>query len=484
MKCILKSPILFTFIFTLISLFGSAQPPLNLGSTPNVICKDSTYTITWSGGASTDTVRIYLADIVAFTSELYIGQNLPNTGSFTWTAQAGIFGLGLKQFYIENTIRTRWDYGSHFNLIQCCNATYATIYDTACGQAISPSTNYIWNQTGIYLDTLTNTGGCDSIISYHLTINSSDTTLLNQTACGSFFWGVNSTNYLTTGVYFHTISSTHGCDSVLQLNLTVQNSTSANLIQVACHQFVSPSGNFTWNTTGVYQDTILNSWGCDSVISIQLTIHSLVTYDTLSPVACINYISPSGLYTWSSSGTYTDTIPNQFNCDSIITIHLTIGYPSVSSIHITTCENYSSPSNNHLWTSTGIYHDTLTSQTGCDSIIIVHLTINTISTSTLNLTSCHPITSPSGNYLWQQTGTFLDTVSNAMGCDSIITALVIINPQHLTQFTVSSCDFYTSPSGNHIWNNTGVYFDTLTNVFGCDSILEINILLNQSSFDT
>jgi hypothetical protein len=45
---------------------------------------------------------------------------------------------------------------------------------------------------------------------------------------------------------------------------------------------------------------------------------------TISPTACYSYVSPSGNYIWSTSGTYMDTIPNSAGCDSVITINLTI----------------------------------------------------------------------------------------------------------------------------------------------------------------
>lgn len=62
-----------------------------------------------------------------------------------------------------------------------------------------------------------------------------------------------------------------------------------------------------------------------------LTWHSYQIFDgncnttnTITPVVCDSYTSPSGNYTWTMSGSYMDTIPNASGCDSIISINLTV----------------------------------------------------------------------------------------------------------------------------------------------------------------
>ncbi len=62
----------------------------------------------------------------------------------------------------------------------------------------------------------------------------------------------------------------------------------------------------------------------------QVKLFSCKSYSTITLSACDIYISPSGNYTWTSSGTYTDTIPNTAGCDSVITIDLTIETVDVS----------------------------------------------------------------------------------------------------------------------------------------------------------
>jgi hypothetical protein len=49
-------------------------------------------------------------------------------------------------------------------------------------------------------------------------------------------------------------------------------STSATLNITVCDEYLSPSGNYLWNASGTYHDTIPNAAGCDSIITVNLTI--------------------------------------------------------------------------------------------------------------------------------------------------------------------------------------------------------------------
>lgn len=102
--------------------------------------------------------------------------------------------------------------------------------------------------------------------------------------------------------------------------------SSSSTINITSCRYTSPSGNYTWTISGTYMDTIRNAEGCDSVITFNITIdHSFnSTLGVITPTVCNSYTSPSGNYTWINSGTYKDTIPNFEGCDSVITIILTI----------------------------------------------------------------------------------------------------------------------------------------------------------------
>jgi hypothetical protein len=99
--------------------------------------------------------------------------------------------------------------------------------------------------------------------------------------------------------------------------------TTETITANVCDSYTSPSGRHTWFGTGTYKDTIANTAGCDSVITVNLTVRDKTT-ETITANVCDTYTSPSGRHTWFGTGIYKDTIPNAAGCDSILTINLTV----------------------------------------------------------------------------------------------------------------------------------------------------------------
>ena len=84
---------------------------------------------------------------------------------------------------------------------------------------------FLWHgqllgQTGVYFDTLASVIGCDSVVSLNLTVYEDYTTEINETHCEKFDW--NGQTYIVTGVYEYHGQSAYGCDSLAILNLTIK----------------------------------------------------------------------------------------------------------------------------------------------------------------------------------------------------------------------------------------------------------------------
>ncbi len=58
--------------------------------------------------------------------------------------------------------------------------------------------------------------------------------------------------------------------------------TSSQYTASTCSSLISPSGNYTWTTSGTYNDTLVNVSGCDSVITVNLTVNTVNSAVSLS----------------------------------------------------------------------------------------------------------------------------------------------------------------------------------------------------------
>ncbi len=228
--------------------------------------------------------------------------------------------------------------------------------------------------------------------------------------------------------------------------------TSSSIVESTCSAYTSPSGNYTWTSTGVYTDIIPNMSGCDSIIAIDLTVTPIV--NAYTETVCDSLVSPSGNYTWSAAGIYHDTVQTVAGCDSILIITLGIGasYPNINPV---ACDSYTSPSGNNTWTTSGVYQEMFTTVLGCDSIQTINLTINSSSSSAINEMICqNNYTSPSGDFVWNTSGVYQDIVMNTEGCDSVIT----INLDFIVEVGVSqNQNILTSnendPAATYQWIN-------------------------------
>lgn len=112
------------------------------------------------------------------------------------------------------------------DMLDCINqnaapcGTTSSITESACDTYTSPSGN-VWTASGIYEDTIPNAAGCDSIITVDLTINNSSTSIDQQVACGSYTWIDGNTYTSDNSTATFTLANAAGCDSVVTLNLTI-----------------------------------------------------------------------------------------------------------------------------------------------------------------------------------------------------------------------------------------------------------------------
>lgn len=286
--------------------------------------------------------------------------------------------------------------------------------------------------------------------------------------------------YMANGTYAYEASYITPCGTYKDTAyITVLNQTYDTIVANACDSIQSAFSSKWFTSTGRFYDTLVATGPVvyDSIfrtydISIDTTNAEFTfTY-------CGDYTSPSGKV-FTSTGTYFDTIPNSLGCDSLMVFNITTTSEIVLPLIVTSCDTYTW--RGRTYTASTMDRDTVNNGS-CDSIFTLDLTINYKSFDTITTTVCDSLVSPSGK-VWNTSGTYLDTIPNAIGCDSIMTFNLTVNYISYRTMAVTVCDTYTSPSGK-VFTTTGTYLDTITNALGCDSALTINLTVNNSTTQT
>ena len=347
--------------------------------------------------------------------------------------------------------------------------------------SLSSCDSYLWNSnnyliSGLYTDTLTTSLGCDSIATLNLTITDTSSTLIPINSCDSFTWLANGQTYFASIIDTILSTNANGCPNVDSLLLTMSYSNSSIDTQVACNTYQWIDGNTytTSNNTATFLTT--NTNGCDSLISLNITINNS-TSSFLSDNNCISYQWPLNNQTYTNSGIYTYLSVNAAGCTNTDTLDLTINNPNAGAGSVNSCFFYNW--NGNTYNTSGIYTDTLANIFGCDSIATLNLSISDTSYQMFAETECISYLWPITNTLYTNSGTYIQSSFNANGCTHIDSLILTINNPTASYDTVFNCDSY---SWNGItFNSSGDYNFNLINSLGCDSIANLNLTISNST---
>jgi hypothetical protein len=194
-------------------------------------------------------------------------------------------------------------------------------------------------------------------------------TSISETICKGDFYTTTNNSYNTTGIYFDTIKTTLGCDSIVEIKLLVYEVKTQGLVNESICEGDSIfwSGKFR-KTPGDYLEKISNFYGCDSTTVLRLKINKRPTKDTTIQFCNGNSFSDDA-YFLDKTGKYTLQYSTKSNCDSIVRLDLKINPTYSKTINVSICENTYNKIGSMTVSDEGIYYDSLKTKTfGCDSV--------------------------------------------------------------------------------------------------------------------
>lgn len=269
-------------------------------------------------------------------------------------------------------------------------------------------------------------------------------------ACGSYIWSANGVTYTESNDYVYNSN-----DTTYLLHLTI------NPVYNTALETTTVSGGCTYTfgdtviaQSGTYTRTLQTAEGCDSVATIQLTTAESAE-KTYTVTACASYTWKDSTYT-ASTTTVKEFYESSSDCDSILTLNLTIIEPTqiATDTAVSAC---------------GQKYFRFSPSFPSRSILI---------TSTTTISTEDYAGSPSSAYYSVFHGR-----TNERCFDSVRTAVITINYPTYIPMIENQCDSYEFTSGDISKTYTATTIDTIrvgANSYTCDSSVILNLTIHKS----
>ncbi len=330
------------------------------------------------------------------------------------------------------------------------------------------SSNY--TTSGEYDDILVNSLGCDSLVITHLTVLTTVTEEISPQICDGQSFTVGTSTYTVSGDYEDLLVSSNGCDSLVITHLTVSSSITNEIYPEICTGQTYTVGSSTYDTSGDYEDLLVTADGCDSLVITHLTVTNQIENE-IFPQICTGQTYTVGSSTYSTPGQYEDLLVTADGCDSLVITNLSVVSEIINEQDVIICQGESITVGSNTYSTAGDYEDILVSSAGCDSTVITHLTLSFPTEVEDFVTICNGETYTVGNTTYNASGFYTEELTSIHGCDSIIhTNLTVLN-DIIEENDVQICNGSSYTVGNSTYTLAGDYEDLLTSYLGCDSLV-------------
>lgn len=243
--------------------------------------------------------------------------------------------------------------------------------------------NKEYTRPGVYRDTLpTKSYGCDSVFVINLTWKDTYHTVVKGKCADNqlpYSWHVGDMERSIdhAGSFFETLESTQGCDSVVELQLMVYETyLFPENVRVCASELPYQWRSQQLTIPGQYEEKLTTTLGYDSIYQVNFSVLDTAMTDIYYDM-CYGGSYEFGHRVIREAGIYQDTLKNGLGCDSVVTLHLQVRpqYAIAQTAAIPQGGSYLWEQNGKVYTQTGTYADTLVAINGCDSVIALHLLV-------------------------------------------------------------------------------------------------------------
>lgn len=190
----------------------------------------------------------------------------------------------------------------------------------------------------------------------------------------------------------------------------------------------------------------------------------------------------SNIYTYTPIDTHMVLATTSLNsCEQSDSQLIIVQYPITADDSVTICEGDEYEFNGQLLDSAGSYSAVFFTEYGCDSTVNLELSVTNLIVDESEVAICTGETYEHLGQTLNTTGTYIDTLSAGTGCDSVVILDLSVNDPENVGVNETICGTETYPFGGANLNIPGTYVDTFQTTKGCDSV--VTLLLNVTTVD-
>ena len=197
-------------------------------------------------------------------------------------------------------------------------------------------------------------------------------TKFTQYLCNGHSFVFDDTVITTAGTYYDTLQTANSCDSIIALTITIYTSKMGSMPLTLCDGDSIYWGHQFRKESGTYYDTTLNFLGCDSVTQLVLDFKPQPVKDTTVHVCKGKTININSRI-YATAGTYIQNFARVPACDSLLIVHVLVDSVFKQTLYDTLCKGQTYNFYGKALVNSGIYNKVFTSKSGCDSTVSLNI---------------------------------------------------------------------------------------------------------------
>ncbi len=332
-------------------------------------------------------------------------------------------------------------------------------------------------QTGVYPVLLETTAGCDSLVTLDLVVTPPYTDSITVEICDGESYLFNNTDYTDSGFYPAVYETALGCDSIWVLELIVHPVYSTSFSESICEGFSYSFAGTDYDVSGQYPYTFTSVHGCDSVATLNLTVLPVYTVEVDEEICDGNTIQFNGSE-YGDEGIYPHLLQTDAGCDSTVILNLTVHPVYATSFGESICQGSSFTFEGTSYSQPGQYFHTYTTPFGCDSVVTLNLEVIPPDPVYYGASICQ-----GDSYILEGVeisfaGDYPVTYQTSSGCDSVAILQLTVYPSFWNAESVNICDGESYQFQGSSYSTEGQYLANYQTIHGCDSIYALDLIVN------